>query len=291
LTGDELWSTSHLDTIPISDPFLADGELAVIVIAPEHAVDIPIFLQILDPESGQCRRQHQLLRVRQAWQDRSCCQVLAENDFFYAHLGGVLFRSTFSGHIDWIRTSNTIAPDDTAAWLKKVHQPPLATTDLLIVSQVGVAGIDAVDRNTGRLRWHAPIPGVHKILGISNHQVIVKHDRGLTSLAVNTGHVVWEHASSSLLDMARCLPNGKVIYSRATPLTASDASSRMVQLIVVEAASGKRLREFSLPELVGSNPNVGPLVVTPRQTWLFFSAGILRGQRDLIVLQPNGIRQ
>jgi len=62
----------------------------------------------LDPQTGELLRQRDLVRVRETWRARLCCQVTPLDDGVIATLGGVTLAIDAVGNVRWVRTHVTL---------------------------------------------------------------------------------------------------------------------------------------------------------------------------------------
>jgi outer membrane protein assembly factor BamB len=280
--GQLLWISPLEDQLPISDPFIVEGKLGVLTMDQQRAIDAPLRLQWIDIVTGQPAGHHTLVRLRDGWWRRSCCQVLSSGQHLYVVLGGIAFACDDTATISWVRTSRTTPPEADPTWIAQLHQVPLLADGKLVLSQVGVRAVEAVDPTTGSLLWRSVEPQLRQAIGIADDVLIIQTQSGLAALDLEDGTRVWQHDQPALLLAAYCNPSG-VLYSHAT--TAAERSRQQgVELVILDARSGQIAGRHIIEELSGSQPRVAPLVVGDDRAWAFFSAGALGGQREMLEL-------
>lgn len=284
-SGQLIWSRGWDKQVPVSDPFFLDGELAVLLLDPPESVQGTLMLQYLTRGAGGELRSHPLLRLRNHWWRRACCQVTVQGNRFFAILGGVCFAATSNGVVEWIRSTPTASPEADSSWMWQVHQPPLACNGVLVLHQPGMAAIESVDAISGSRLWQTSIPGVQQVLGIVDGQVIVKTGEGIAAIRLLDGGTSWRHSASSLLMASACTPHA-AMYTRVA--AARDSEGRAtVELVLLALRDGTVEATVSFPELSGSQPGIGPLIVGGDRAWTFFSPTTRGGQRDLVQWQSR----
>ncbi len=282
-SGQLVWSNHPDEEVPICDPFLIGDQLAVLTLPKQRSVDAILTLRFFTAATGRYRKGIPLLRLRDSWWTRSSCQVLANSQRLYVVLGGLSFCCDGDGNIRWVRATQATPPLADPMWIRQIHQPPLLIHDTLVIGQVGVRAIEAVDPETGVLRWHTVMPHGQQIVGAVGAQVVIKSQDRFSWLDVDSGRIRRQRVDLHLLLAVACSPEAGIVYTRSQS-GRDDREKRTVQLVRLDGKTGRETGVWTLGKLAGSRPNIGPLIVGDDRAWAFFSLGVLGGQRDLVEL-------
>ena len=260
---------------------MIDRQLAVLTLDRRRSVASRLHLQLLDIATGAVVDTHPLLRLREDWWQRLSCQVLVADRRLFAVLGGVAFSTDAAGRVQWIRSSPSIPPVADHDWMAQKHQPPLLRDRYLILTQVGVPTVEAVEPVTGIRRWQRVMPSLQEVLGFVEDLVIVKSNNGISALEIASGRIKWQHADTHLLLAASCDAQEGIVYTRAERKRNGDEVGH-VELICLDADTGQLIKSVAIDQLTGDEPNLGPVIAGPDRTWMFFGDGPSNGQRELV---------
>lgn len=286
--GQIVWSVEFgAQEAPVSDPLWLQGRLGLLTLMRQETGESLLRWTILDPTSGAVVSQTDLLRLNDVWWRRSCCEVTPLDDGFVAILSGATVCCDAAGNLRWIRREMVLPPsNEQPAWVTQSFQPPLLVGNDLYALQPGECAVSRLDARSGQVAWSRLLIGAQRLLGVAGQRLIVQTDRGLQSLAVDTGEPQWQHPVENLMDAYLC-DDATVLYSCRR--AAEDAPGKFrPQLVWVDVATGLGAGQTLLRGLEHEGPFLGPIVMAGSRLWAFFGRGDQDPTRDLIELVPQG---
>ncbi len=282
-TGEQVWSSQGEDRVFVSDPFFVADQMACLTLNPEPSLDADLKLTFLDEATGRVLRSVDLLRLRDTWWSRRCCEVLVSNDSVVALLGGLTVAFDATGQVLWIRKTEPLPPEADALWVRQQYQPAFLTDAGLIVAQPGVRAIECLKPESGLLCWKKVLPDVEAMLGVVGNSLIVRMSHELASLDLESGRVRWRRSLDNALLASLVTSRNGLMVSRAVGMDA-EGERICAQLIWLDAETGELQRELTLESLAGVRPRLGPLFSVGAQLFVFWGEGQWSPSRELIEL-------
>jgi outer membrane protein assembly factor BamB len=241
---------------------------------------------VFDPATGELRRQRELLKLRNTWGSRACCEVTATDDGLIAVLSGATLATDRQGQVRWIRNTTLLPAEEDPRWVRQWYQPPLAAGGRLFVAQPGVRTIECLDPATGRRLWHRVLPEVVAIAGWSQERLIVRTETDLRALAAADGTEQWRYACPASYDFP--LADARhVLLAEPVPDAGKERQAR-VRLTWLDAATGSAAATTVVAGLAGSDLRLGPLIGHGQRLWTFAGEGQNEPTRDVLELVPSG---
>lgn len=201
-TGTPLWVTA--DTLHvISDPVVTGGEVLAVVtdstVSP-HGTR-PLRLARWSVENGELRKQTPLFDVYDWRSWEPSIRLTMANQRLVGCGAGCVFAADVDGRLRWLRKARWLALPhshsyDTERPLSQVPTPPLVVQQFVIVSQPGVAGIEAYDADSGQLLWSLAEPEARGLIGqLGDHLAIETFD-GFAAVRLADGKPQWQRDAS-----------------------------------------------------------------------------------------------
>jgi outer membrane protein assembly factor BamB len=273
----------------ISDPFWMPGEsfLQCFQAIRTEQQEVLIRLVGLDSRTGQIWRTQEVMRLRDSWHRRRCCEVTPLDDGLVAQFAGVVVRLDYAGNVLWLRKHTVLPPDEDPQWISQWFQPPLVHGRHVVVAQPGCQSLDCLDLDSGRRVWSHVLLDAERIVGLAGGLLLQQTKGGLMGLHLDDGRTVWEAEVPDLLDGIAVSQEGSVVALQRVPLDVNRSRFRP-HLLWLDAQSGTALGMTALPELEDADPRLGPLVSTGKQLWTFWGKGQTDPTRDVIELEPAG---
>lgn len=285
-SGKLLWSTERGDReFFVSDPVYLHGQIVALSVALQDQQEGQLRWNVLDPSTGELQVQRDLIRLRNTWGSRACCEVLPLDHRLVVALGGITLGLDARGQVAWIRKQVTMPSDEDPRWVLQSFQRPIVIgSDQLVMCQPGTRSVVCLDPATGLQKWETLLPDVLGCWGNSQGQIIVRTEAGLQSLDAATGQRRWFAPLADLQPHA--LVDDKQILVARKVLKPDKQST--IQLIWIDPATGSEKGATMLPNLSDSLPRLGLLVPYKDRLFTFFGRGQHDPSRDVVELVPSG---
>jgi outer membrane protein assembly factor BamB len=286
-SGKLLWSVEAASgEFFTSDPLVVQGQLGLFSVQLLSGQLGQLRWNTVDPESGEITSQSDLVRLRNTWGKRTCCEATVLDDSLVAVLGGVTLSIDAAGKVRWVRKHVTLPHEEDPRWVLQRFHPPLLAGGRLYVAQPGVRTVDCLDPQTGRQFWSVVLPELLGIVGLSGNQLIVRTETDLRALDPQTGQTHWRTPISELHSFQLVDERSLLVASRERPQQSSD--QWLTRLTWLDAATGQPTAACTLPSLVDADPRLGPLVPYKDRLFTFFGRGQHDPNRDVVELVPAG---
>jgi hypothetical protein len=288
--GKVLWS-NKIDGAVVSDPLFVGPRLLVLTATNDGPDKVSLTLVGLAPNSGRVRSRALLAEFRDVWHRQFPCQATAVEDRIVANAGACVLCCDASGRVRWLRRQIWGPPlggDYQAgrSWLHQARQPPLIAGGRVYAAQPGVAGIECVELESGRLVWRSPMGTLTRIVGRTPKRLIVENFDGLAGLDLATGRVEWSRQTSECLDVRLCGPTGPIalvhVGAKQEP-----AGAAPVAITWFEVETGRSLATSTLPIPTQPQAWCKPLVVAAGRQWGFLGSP-QAASRDILELVRIG---
>jgi outer membrane protein assembly factor BamB len=273
----------------ISDPVIIQQQLAALTVARQDQGANLVRLTVFDMESGRVLTAFDLLRLNDVWWRRRCCEVLVIDDSLIVTMAGVTFRCDLAGHVHWLRSETVLPPEEDPRWILQSYQRPWRRGDLVYVVQPGVFSIDCLDARTGHRAWNCVLPDLQRILGLVENRVIVQTDDRLLAFDADTGHILWDHPATGILQGGSCDSQGILFAERVASGHVGHAAG--IRLVWLDAQSGAVVALAPLSELDAAAARLGPLVMWRDRIWAFSAAGGSQSEGDILELVPQDMAE
>jgi outer membrane protein assembly factor BamB len=271
-----------------SDPLLVDGKLLALTATVGNASldrspakDAPRLFQIAlvayDPHNGRVISTVDLIQLRDVWQGvlPARAAVAGDGNGIIATVGGVALRIDGEGNILWLRRQRWRAQQPGDPSWQQFHSRPLVQDDRVFVFQPGMRSVQCLDLVSGRAIWKRGVPGVQRIVGLVEGQLIVRDARGLLALSVDDGSVTWRRALDHLLETYACGAADRLLVARLQIKN----NLKHIELLWLDPSSGATRTACPLDDLAES----GDLSPTAA-----FGPVLLSGDRLLVGFAPKG---
>jgi outer membrane protein assembly factor BamB len=285
-TGKLLWTAETKDReFLTSDAMVIDGQLVALAISLQPDQYGILLWRVFDQQTGETLKSRELVKLRNTWAARACCEITAVENGLVAVLGGVTIAVDARGSIRWIRMHATSPPDEDPRWVLQMYQPPISRDGRLYLAQPGVRTVDCLDAATGREIWSTAVPDVVGLVGLSHGLLAVRTERGIEALDEAEGGIRWQYAADHLYSFSLVDDERLLLAQRAR--MPGDSSRWQVRFAWLDAATGEAVASTSLSSLADKEPCLGPLVPYKDRLFVFFGRGQHEPTRDLVELAPN----
>lgn len=285
-SGQAIWRAQTPGNLHVvSDPVIVQGQLVTLTVARNEQQQSLLGLAIVDRHSGRLLRRHDLVRLKEAWWRRRCCEITPLDDGVIAVLSGVTLCCDLTGNIRWIRRHVVLPPSEEPGWVTQQFQRSLVADDGLFVAQPGVRAVERLDARTGRLTWSTLLPSVQGILATADGRLIVRLDEGLIALDCGTGQELWKYNADDLLEAALCDDHKILLAHRKRPEDRQNI--RRPRLTWLDSATGEPTASTALQTLDLEDPRLGPMIVHKGNLWAFYGRGRQDATRDVVQLIPQ----
>jgi outer membrane protein assembly factor BamB len=276
----------------VSDPVVVQGQLGAFSIGIQEQQG-QLRWNLFDPLTGELIAQRNLLRLLNTWGKRSCCEVAVVDDTVVAVLGGITLSLDAAGNLRWIRQHLVIPADEDPQWVLQQFAPPLVDEGRMYVAQPGVRTVEAIDPATGRQHWSVALPEVLGLVGLTRPpagagmpRLIVRTERDLRGLDLDTGETVWRFATNDMT--SHQLVDGRAIVLAQRERIRDQNDERRMRLIWLDPMTGHAQATSVIADLVDNDPRLGPLVAAGERIFAFFGRGQHDARRDIVELVPEG---
>ncbi|MFM8985066.1 MAG: PQQ-binding-like beta-propeller repeat protein [Planctomycetia bacterium] len=269
------WETAAIATFLIaSSPVLIDGELRVLAIRTGGLSNM-LVMAGFDRATGRQTLEQPLMPVADSWFAKDWpslrdhnpnpgdAELTAVGDRLYATAGGAVFCCDAAGGLVWFRQQPWVPwSADLGLTLAPTRLPPILDDGRLLVAQVGVPALTALDPADGRLLWRKPWTGLLAVAGLTGAGA----DRRLVVEAADGLHAVNPRNGAARLLVPRVprgdwLGLGGIGQLYGPPLLCADGMA-VVPLRRQAAQAGKPVWE-------------------PRLAWIDVATGAVRHEADV----------
>src|SRR5262249_18200854 len=147
---------------------------------------------------GEMVRQRDLVRLRNTWGTRACCEIAEVEEGLVAVLGGATVAFDLAGNVRWARTHVTLPADEDPRWLLQMFDRPLVREGNLYFSQPGVRTVECLAAATGRRNWSVVLPEVVGVVGMAGNVLVVRTETDVRGLNAANGETLWRYAVADL---------------------------------------------------------------------------------------------
>lgn len=283
-TGKFEWATDRGEQEYFcSDPVYLHGQIVALSIATQEQQEGVLRWNVLDPATGELQQQRDLVRLRNTWGSRACCEVLPLDHQLIVALGGVTLALDGRGQVAWVRKHVTIPTDEDPRWVLQNFQRPLVVAGKLILTQPGVRTVTCLDPATGVQHWESLVPDVLGCYGATAERVIVQTEGGVLALNVASGQREWFRPLADLQPFALVDEKRTLIAQ-----TVKIMDRPTIQLRWLDAKTGEDQETAELASLTDNLPRLGVLVPHRDRLFTFFGRGQHDPTREVVELVPVG---
>lgn len=289
-SGKLIWSTERGDReFFVSDPVYVHGQIVALSIAMQEQQEGQLRWNVLDPATGELQLQRDLIRLRNTWGSRACCEVLPLDHHSIVALGGITIGLDARGQVSWVRKQVTLPADEDPRWvLQSFHRPLLVARpdggEQVILTQPGTRSIIALDPVTGLAYWETVLPDVVGCWGVSLDRLIVQTETGVQAIDVATGKRLWFTPINGLQPHA--LVDGQKIFFGRQIL--NEDQKNQIELVWLDPATGAELGATKPATFADATPRLGLLIPYRDRLFIFFGKGQHDPTRDVVELIPSG---
>jgi hypothetical protein len=175
-----------------------------------------------------------------------------------------------------------------ASSLHQPQEPPLVLGDRVYVTQRDVRAVECLDRDTGRLIWRYAASSVRRLAGVCGETAVIETADGFIGVQAENGEPRWRRDIPHLLEARLCSADpsgGTMVYARRE---ATAGSQWRPSLVWLDVLTGRDMAVCPLPEMIGREPLLGPLVMHGQRLWLFSGDNTIELRRRFWELVPRG---
>ena len=213
-TGRIEWSTDDDpawdDRWPINDPAESGGRLYVLTIQDKFGAILPVYLDCLDAATGKLlwerplgsqnpslspMEYHPIPRPLETVRYGNAVTVSRGAVYCSTNLGFVARCDARDGMVEWITPYTRVhMSSNFPAILRRRGSAPIVSGDRVAFLPRDYAGAFALDAQTGKLAWDAPlVPGEDAVV-LSDRTLLLSGDAHLASLDLRTGQVLQDRS-------------------------------------------------------------------------------------------------
>jgi outer membrane protein assembly factor BamB len=271
----------------VSDPIIVQGQLGAVSVGLQLEQQGVLRWNLLDPETGEFQSQRDLVRLRNTWGKRACCELVPLEDSVVASLGGITLAFDPAGKVRWVRKHVAVPTEEDPRWVLQRYDRPLVAGGRMYVAQPGVRTVDCLDPATGREHWSIVLPEVLGLVGLSaESRLIVRTEQDLRALDPASGQTLWRSPAEELHSFQ--LVDDTSILLAARERTPASNDQWLTRLTWLDASTGQPTATCVLPNLIDADPRLGPLVPYKDRLFTFFGRGQHDPNRDVVELVPSG---
>ena len=280
-TGKMLFRTAEAGPI-LSDPLLVqDQPYALSVERTSDNLVSHLKLLEIHPETGKVVKKSDLVELRSHWTSHQACQAVALGDQFIAAMAGTVVSCDTQGKVQWVRQCTWMPASFDRRGQKVYAQAPIVGDQRVYVLLTGVAGVQCMDRDSGRLLWTHSSLQPERMLGVVQGRLILQTAEGLAAVEVSNGRLTWRHPAEHLLDGYLLTADGQVVYARR------EAAKQQLwhpTLVWIDSDNGETLARQPLSALAHKQPTLGPLLAHESRLWCFSGGVSQAGKSDILEL-------
>ena len=264
----------------LSDPVFWNGSLLAMTLAKIDDDLVQVEGTRFDLETGAPTSAQPLFRLRDSADRNSAAQLTVAGRLAVCSMAGISACFDASGEIHWIRRH---------LWLPKSVDElsedfrvcaPVLQGDRVIVAVPGVRAISCMDLETGRQNWTRALTDLQGILAVHGDLVIVETRTGLSALAVNDGHLIWEHPLQTLLESFQVNDRFLVVTQRVTV----EQNKTRPYLVWLDLRTGREMAQSQIAGIERQEVQLGPLAFAAGKWWVLGGQGWKEAKRDLMEL-------
>ena len=275
-------------TLLVSDPLLVRDRLQIISQTTDATGPGILHLLTIDATAGKVTSQVEVLRMfADSTLPAHLCLTTVDDDRIFFSVSGTVACCDAYGQCVWVRQQFwTPTVFDTMRRIR-AWQPPLIHDEVVFVSQPGIDGVDCLERLSGRILWSRMLPGLKRIVGLAEDQLLVERRGGLESLAAADGQSQWQYKTTSLMDavlVSSLTPQPPVADAAADPAKPAEPAKPWIlatrwrqmpknimeaRLVWLDRETGEAVAEQPLSSLNSREVALGPFVTNGEKTWVF----------------------
>lgn len=285
--GKLVWSTGdRKNEFMASDPVILEGELGILSIVFEERQEGTLCWNLIDAATGEIRDKHSLIRLRNTWGLRACCEVLVANDRLYVATGGSTLCLDVHGKLDWLRRHTLVPAEEDPRWILQRFDRPYLSNGRIYAFQPGMRCIECIDQATGGLIWRQVIPEVTAVEGIVQGKLLVRCEEDLRALELDTGKLLWKYVAPQVY--SHLIMDEQWVFFTQRQGMINNPNQQQIFGVWLDPKNGAAVASTPLAESVLADPRQGPIFRHGSSLWTFFGNGQHEPTRDLIQLTPKG---
>ena len=189
--GKPLWETAAVGT-PFADPIVAGSSIYVLAVTQQKTTFGHLTLQQLDSTTGELVSNTVLMNVQiDAELFRRGRSAIAQDQIVFT-LEGVIYSTSLQGELRWAQLLDRVPKiADQHLYNNIIPTAPLVAGNMILLCAEGSAALVCLDRMTGSLLWQHQQPGLQKMVGIYDDQIILVCQSGIQSLQLEDGATRW----------------------------------------------------------------------------------------------------
>ncbi|MFT5527378.1 MAG: hypothetical protein ACI9HK_005360, partial [Pirellulaceae bacterium] len=192
----------------------------------------------------------------------------------------------------WVRQEPKLPSQLNTNGNEQWQQPPVVDGNRVYSAVEGNQGVNCVALDTGELLWRLPLPGMRKILGVSNNRLYVHGADAIVQADTSDGRLLWGHATQNVVS---CLTPSNasqyLCYVCYRPLVGTEQVPVVVWL---DLQTGRPIASELLLNLPAKTPLSGAIVARGNRLWLSTAtldeAGGIPAVRKILELAPAEAR-
>lgn len=270
------------NTLLVSDPLLVRDRLQILSQTTDATGPGIIHLLTIDAGGGNLISEVEALRMfADSTLPAHLCLATVDDDRIYFSVSGTVACCDTYGQCVWVRQQSwTPTVFDTMRRIR-AWQPPLVHDEFVLATQPGIDGVDCLERSSGRILWSRMLPGLKRVIGLAENQLLIERRDGLESLDPQNGQSQWHYRTTSLLnavlvglpaesslpaDAADQSTTPWILATRWRQLPKNIMEARLVWL---DRKTGEAVAEHPLSSLNSREVALGPFLTNGEKTWVF----------------------
>jgi len=284
--GRKLWTDQMGDDHwVISDPVVVGEDLWVLT-----AIDVAsqrlIGISVLDARTGEHQPQRQLAQFSRSWDTYPQATITMASDSMIVTTGGAVICCDQEGRVRWLRRQMWLDRKLFGDWATTEARPPLLVGDALVATQPSSPAVECIGLESGELRWRIVDQGLRQVVGRADDQVVLLMQDRLIGVGLDEGELKYQRRIPRAQWALPARDNQVLVARIVNPGRRRDGQD--IELIWLEAATGRPLASCVVDGLEGRDPALTPALVEAESLWSFFSGLRTPHPREAARLVPSG---
>ena len=264
----------------LTDPVIWNGRLFALTLSKNEEDFVQVEATWFDSTNGNIASSRPLFRLREASDRKFSGQLTLNGGIAVCSVSGTTASFDSRGDVRWTRRQTFIQkPTDELAEDQRVAAP-FVKAGRVILSVPGVREVICLELDSGRIVWSQPIIDLRGLLHVSETRAFVETVKGLVSLDVLSGDIVWQRSIESRLE-AFVVDGPTLVFARR--VTFPNNRSKPV-LVWLDSQTGQEHGQ-SLVEVVDREEfQLGPMFSAGNKWWSFVGQSWKDPKRELYEL-------
>ena len=189
--GKTLWEAPAVG-VPFADPIVAGSSIYVLAVTQQKTTFGHLTLQQLDSTTGELVSNRVLMNVQIDAELFRRGRSARTQDQIVFTLEGVIYSTSLQGELLWAQMLDRVPKiADQRLYKNVIPTTPLVAGNMILLCVEGSPTLVCLDRMTGGLLWRYQHPGLQRMVGIFDEQIILVCQSGIQSLQLKDGATRW----------------------------------------------------------------------------------------------------